>query len=539
MSIKRLSDTMIRAMLNALAYRGSDGRYQVLTRGSTRTALESRGMVEVEETHDEHGRPVGRHYLTPKAVAYLREALTIFVGQNAEERGAVWQEWLTSDRRHLSIVLTFLGLPADRFREPLTPPTAVEVARGAYERYTGAHGRGWARKVCTDYTASVRYVIDRATRRGDAVTVEDGGVIRVDNAGVTDPGFDGAGKPCPVWFVPVPLAAAEEPQEREDDMIVGPHRTGHVIRTGSTVTLSREPWRGGQVCGHQTVYGMGAHSERYCGARKAPGLVECAEHAEETGMAYGVVKFALGNAKGDPSAPVELSWEPYEGDVPVEPTEEERAAYAGAPSTCPKCGRERATWPLRRNGRCSPKNWVRCIRPVGEGETIAPADDRAEEIRQEMTAEAEQRPCPGCGAEPGEPCEPMSQCAAALDDVVSEKIAAEQRPATPLGPVVAALRAGRDRAEAAQQGRPADAGASELEADERAAMALAERIVPQGERLAVRVTAETLNSTTREERAYVVGVVATELRAGARYTGNGKSLVLRHEGVTTTVSLVV
>ncbi|MGW1436788.1 hypothetical protein ACWD7M_16255 [Streptomyces griseus] len=119
-------------------------------------------------------------------------------------------------------------------------------------------------------------------------------------------------------------------------------------------TLTREPWRGGQYCGHQTAYGMPGAT--YCAERKAPGKVECAAHVEETGMAYGVIKSAPGNAVGliltnssmgrwsvrtaegelcasaDDRAELErtygftLLWEGETGE-PVEPTEKERAAY--------------------------------------------------------------------------------------------------------------------------------------------------------------------------------------------------------------------
>ncbi|PPS89589.1 hypothetical protein [Streptomyces sp. MH60] len=208
---------------------------------------------------------------------------------------------------------------------------------------------------------------------------------------------------------------------------------GAVIRTGADVVeLSREPWRGGQVCGHQTQYGMGAYSERYCGKRKAPGLVECREHYDDTLSNYGPralrQAIASGVAVGDPSAPVVLLWEPYEGDVPEEPTEEERAAYAAA--------------------------------------TGAPA---------------------------------------AVED-----------PATPAD---------------------APASASILDVSEHAAGALAEDVTPHRDRLTVRVVRGMDDNVTTEERAFVVGMVACLMRAGARYTRTDESLVLRHDDETVTVSL--
>lgn len=31
---------------------------------------------------------------------------------------------------------------------------------------------------------------------------------------------------------------------------------------------------------------------------------------------------------------------------------------------CPRCRRPRAEWPLKRSAKCSPPDWVYCIRPV-------------------------------------------------------------------------------------------------------------------------------------------------------------------------------
>ncbi|MEV7675037.1 hypothetical protein [Streptomyces sp. NPDC088752] len=330
------------------------------------------------------------------------------------------------------------------------PPAPVEVEPVSYARHTGAHGFGWTRKVSTENPASVRDMITRAQERGDTVTIEDDGRIRLDNAGVVDPGHDGAGERCPVWLAPQRPAsiqvedveyrmyvgvlrddvkdmgtvqpanvrqaiktnaenghkaerledgsirvyyswfvpqhpAAEEPTDRPcptcgvesgqpckdplltlvDETTEGSPAviTGHVIRTGANgVMLSREPWRGGQICGHQTTYGMGAYSERYCGKRKALGEVECAEHVEQTREEYGTVRVAPGNAQGlmltrsqwgwsvydgdgglcasaDDRTELEslygfaLLWEPHNGDKPEEPTEEEHAAYAAAMGT--------------------------------------------------------------------------------------------------------------------------------------------------------------------------------------------------------------
>lgn len=100
------------------------------------------------------------------------------------------------------------------------------------------------------------------------------------------------------------------------------------------ITLPREPWRGGQICGYQTAYGL--PWSIFCGELKKPGSPACDEHDRELREDnYGVLpKFAPGNALGLAAYRREtmpymfqLAWEPYEGDKPVKPTPEELAAF--------------------------------------------------------------------------------------------------------------------------------------------------------------------------------------------------------------------
>jgi len=79
---------------------------------------------------------------------------------------------------------------------------------------------------------------------------------------------------------------------------------------------------------------------------------------------------------------------------------------------------------------------------------------------------------------------------------------------------------------------------SGLERSEERAAAEAERLVPVAERVALRVVEGVADRVSVEERAYVVGLVATQLRAGARSSVTDACLSLRWEGVTTVVSLV-
>lgn len=100
------------------------------------------------------------------------------------------------------------------------------------------------------------------------------------------------------------------------------------------ITLHREPWRGGQICGYQTAYGL--PWSNFCGEYKKPGSPVCERHDKELREDnYGVLpKFADGNALGLTAYRREtmpymfqLAWEPYEGDTPVKPAPEELAAY--------------------------------------------------------------------------------------------------------------------------------------------------------------------------------------------------------------------
>ncbi|MFJ4902935.1 hypothetical protein [Streptomyces sp. NPDC088727] len=80
--------------------------------------------------------------------------------------------------------------------------------------------------------------------------------------------------------------------------------------------------------------------------------------------------------------------------------------------------------------------------------------------------------------------------------------------------------------------------ASGLVRGERRAAEDAERLVPQGERLMVRTVRGVSDVSRTEERSFVVGVVASLLRAGGRFTGADGGLIVRCDGETVTVSPV-
>ncbi|MCX4799627.1 hypothetical protein OG497_37870 [Streptomyces sp. NBC_01242] len=165
------------------------------------------------------------------------------------------------------------------------------------------------------------------------------------------------------------------------------------------IVLTREPWRGGQVCGHQMSYGMPGST--YCGAFKAPGLRLCQAHHDDTGEE--IARWAPGNAEGlvitsragrwsvhtasgelcasaDDRAELEryygfaLRWE-GEDSEPVEPTEEERAAFASMGARVAKSPEEDIT-PTART-----LYLVTLVEPV-DGHTMAGATVRTDYVRE-------------------------------------------------------------------------------------------------------------------------------------------------------------
>lgn len=76
-----------------------------------------------------------------------------------------------------------------------------------------------------------------------------------------------------------------------------------------------------------------------------------------------------------------------------------------------------------------------------------------------------------------------------------------------------------------------------VQGSEEQAAAEAERLVPRGDHVVMRVVQGIEDRAAIEERRYVVGVVASLMRAGARHSVADGALVLRWEGVTTLVRL--
>lgn len=93
----------------------------------------------------------------------------------------------------------------------------------------------------------------------------------------------------------------------------------------SGIKLHREPFRGGQFCGHQMSHDV--YNPEFCPERKEEGLRACRVHDRELREEYGAVRWALGNAPGDPDEPLVLLWEPQEDAGAVEPTTEELERY--------------------------------------------------------------------------------------------------------------------------------------------------------------------------------------------------------------------
>jgi hypothetical protein len=78
-------------------------------------------------------------------------------------------------------------------------------------------------------------------------------------------------------------------------------------------TLPREPWRGGQICGWQTAYGMPWST--FCGEFKKLGSPLCDEHDRDMREDnYGALpKFAPGNALGLELRKVGDGWSAFNG----------------------------------------------------------------------------------------------------------------------------------------------------------------------------------------------------------------------------------
>lgn len=124
-------------------------------------------------------------------------------------------------------------------------------------------------------------------------------------------------------------------------------------------TLPREPWRGGQICGYQSEYGVIPGRSVFCGEYKGLGLYFCPEHDQWVREECGQVRIAPGNAIGLEIVPsdvtagyyiardkdgqtragarsrtdlarmlgFDLQWEPHQGIHPIDPTDEELRAF--------------------------------------------------------------------------------------------------------------------------------------------------------------------------------------------------------------------
>ncbi|MGA5598332.1 hypothetical protein ACPCSE_29280 [Streptomyces cellulosae] len=328
------SATMLRHMLEALSNRRADGRYEIFAPTITLHALVKRGAVERDQVT--RHQPIVHSYLTEEAVTYLREALTIVMGQEPEERAALWSEVLDSTPVLPSVIRAFLGLPAE---EPQEAPVVEVPTEGTPVTFT------YGGETHTGQVLSAYRTHDGRCRI--TATTEDGSVyaMRTDMVDAV-----------PIADLVRPASGAEERHERAEAAREDVVSERLAAEEAKALELRREPWRGGQICGWQMSYGTGGPSG-YCGRFKALGERLCAQHQEEHGEE--IRRWAHGNAEGlalvrtvwgwsvfdqygdlcasaDDRAELERSygfallWEPYEGTEPVEPTEEERAAFEAA-----------------------------------------------------------------------------------------------------------------------------------------------------------------------------------------------------------------
>jgi hypothetical protein len=445
----RLSDPMIRAMLAALAYQGSDGRYQSLTRGSTRTALTARGMVEMEETRDGSGRPVGHFYLTPKSLTTLRNGFVIMMGtpgskatewhraairsnagisraaaalilgniagarvitrtlgsapttedMTAEQAIVMLSLLLTKGQRiegygtgpqgdepparliahtgdgfprEYEFILTHWGPAEETTVEEPTPVTVEDVEEVDYRMFVGVLFED-AGDMGIHKAANVREAIKNNAEQGHRAVRTEDGMIHVYYS----------------WFVPQRVAVEEDDEtparyvvpvgKDTRDWMRFAHRaralscareyglpsTAVIDTQAEAVILDREPWRGGQHCGHQIT--VGRMSSEYCGARKASGLALCLPHHDEVAEEYGTVRMAPGNALGDPSIPLTLMWEGEDGE-PIAPYAEEATQDAYAWAVGEELGTEELLAMIREQAAVKPTDdpFARAVRALDE-----------------------------------------------------------------------------------------------------------------------------------------------------------------------------
>ncbi|MFD7835664.1 hypothetical protein [Streptomyces sp. NPDC059761] len=119
MATSKLSDTMIRVILEALTRRSvtTDGTvvYQVSCSASTAKALTARGKVETSHKvvrtpgiNDGVSYQAVAVWLTEECVAWLREALQVVLGKSGNDRDPAYHDVIRSSRKQSSAVAAFM-----------------------------------------------------------------------------------------------------------------------------------------------------------------------------------------------------------------------------------------------------------------------------------------------------------------------------------------------------------------------------------------------------------------------------------------------
>ncbi|MGW7100291.1 hypothetical protein [Streptomyces sp. NPDC054838] len=118
MATSKLSDTMIRVILEALTRRFTtmDGKtvYQVQCSASTTRALQARGKVETGAAKEIRGANDSAWFastnvwLTDECVAFLREALTVVLAKSGSDRDQAYQDVIASSREQSEAVAAFM-----------------------------------------------------------------------------------------------------------------------------------------------------------------------------------------------------------------------------------------------------------------------------------------------------------------------------------------------------------------------------------------------------------------------------------------------
>jgi hypothetical protein len=363
----RLSNTMIRTMLDALRHRNSDGRYEIIE-GTRRSieALITRGKAERVEVagawSTSTGKPLYttvRTYLTEEGVTVLRNGLLVMAAHPTSEATQPHRDAVRSDWRMAK--------------------AAAELILGSIEgaKIVTRRPYGTAEPTTELLDAEQTAVLLATILRTDQPVEEYGTGVDGDQPAERLVAHHRSGFPQEVEFFLVrPAAVKVEADTYHLD----------ILDTDGTVYAHQDVDR-------QEAQRIAAHHTGEAVSQSDEGVITVKGAATNMGPRTHV-----------------LTPQRQGAEWPCMSTTAEEA-----PKPCPGCGAEPG----------QPCKDALLTLVADAPQEVEEQHDRAEEIRAEVTAEAEARPCPGCGAPAGEPCEPMSMCEVAREEVVAARLAQE------------------------------------------------------------------------------------------------------------------